>query len=291
MNRMTISSTTLGRLLVLGGALVVVGSLSSWVVFATAPAFDWAYPSGIDLGFGIPTVLAGLVVLVVGARVGSADPGTPALQLAFALSLFALADVIVAVMVQAGHHGLDGLTFERIREGVILVAVGAIFAMLAASLLTARRSAGDTAPDVPPRPAWQSLALLVGGLVLAFEGFVFVTAILYYAVTGGGSNDIAVFGVSLETWRQGMTVNGRNIGWDVAYVVFLPLGIVSMLAPIGLLRGQDRAAVIAAALWFGLSFILALSERRLSGFIGTQLVLLTVFVAATWRREPTSVDR
>ncbi|HEX2755617.1 MAG TPA: hypothetical protein VHM48_09145, partial [Candidatus Limnocylindrales bacterium] len=154
----TFSAAVLARLLVLGGALILVGSLLSWVVFSVQPLFGWTYRNGLDLGFGIVTALAGIGILTLGARLRVERPLSA--WTAVGLALVTLALVALALVVAMNHDPSDGRMFDGIAPGAIVVAFGAMLAALAGWRFAIRSSAAREPGSSPRRPRWQGAALL-----------------------------------------------------------------------------------------------------------------------------------
>jgi hypothetical protein len=276
----TLSRALLARLLVLGGALIVVGSFQTWAVFSVQPLFGWAYMSGVEAGFGMITVVVGIAIALAGSRAPLEQVRWP--RAAFGLALVSLAVVGLALVVAMNHDPSDGLGFLNIGLGALVVAVGAVLAGLAAWRLWTR--VGEPAEPGPRtvRPLWQGAALVAGGLLLWTEGLMVVLLVVWHAATGDSSQGPELLGIYLEAWDSHFGVSGHHMGWEIAYVAFVPIAIAAMIAALALLRGREGPALAVATAWFAEAAVFSLGGLRLSGFFWTQLFVLVLIAVGTW---------
>ena len=141
--RTTPAVRLLGVVLAMAGALISAGSLLPWAT-ATNSFMDLFDQSGLDLGFGMLTMLAGLAICGVGARAGwTGAASQAAARVATLLALAVLAVLIVTLgLVGAGAYHDDaalGLSFYDPWTGPVtgplVVALGAVLGIVAGRLL------------------------------------------------------------------------------------------------------------------------------------------------------------
>jgi hypothetical protein len=265
---------------VLGGALIVVGSFQTWAVFSVSPIFRWDYPSGLDLGFGIMTAVLGIGIALVGSRAPLEQVRWP--RTAFGLALVSLVLVGLALVLVMNHDPSDGISFDGIGFGAIVVAVGAVLAGVAAWRLWTRVGEPREAAPRTVRPLWQGAAIVAGGLLLWTEGMLFVLHLAFHAAAGKSSQGPDFLGMDLEAWGSYFDVSGHHVGWEVAYVAFSPVAVAAMIATLALLRGRERPALAVAAVWFAEAIVFSVGDLRLSGFFWTQIFVLVLIAVGTW---------
>jgi hypothetical protein len=264
---------------VLGGALIVVGSFQTWAVFSVSPILGWDYLSGLDLGFGIITVALGIGIALVGSRAPLQQVRWS--QAAFVFALISLAFVGLALVVAMMHDPNDGLFFDDIGLGALVVGVGAVLAGLAAWRFWTR--VGEPAqPGVRTvRPLWHGAAIVAGGLLLWTEGLLFVLLVASH-VAGHSGQGPNFLGIELEAWDSWFGVSGHHVGWEVAYVAFVPIAVAALIAALALLRGREWPALAVATAWLAEAIVFSVAGLRLSGFLWTQLFVLVLITVGTW---------
>ena len=118
---------------VMGGAIITIASLMPWSTFDSMLLTIYAV-SGVGLGYGFLTLLAGIDLLAVGAR-ALVRPLDPSLRwVAIALAAVAIAVPVVA-RIDLDFRGNQGPLFEHpagLTLGIYIVEIGGLLALLGA---------------------------------------------------------------------------------------------------------------------------------------------------------------
>ena len=121
----------LGAALSLGGLIIIAGSLLDWAVEDGMALMYFQDRDGLSVGHGFLTLLAGVGIVYIGARVASSGSSSSFALIAMWLALLVLADLVLALAF-FGFDGLDrGVGLRAPRIGMVCVAVGATVAAIA----------------------------------------------------------------------------------------------------------------------------------------------------------------
>ena len=66
----------------------------------------------------------------------------------------------------------------------------------------------------------------------------FVLHLAFHAATGRSSQGPNFLGIDLESWDSFFDVSGHHVGWEVAYVAFVPIAVAALIAALALLRAR-----------------------------------------------------
>src|SRR5204862_8242360 len=115
------------------------------------------------------------------------------------------------------------------------------------------------------RPVWRGAAIVAGGLCLWTEGLLFVLLVVSHVATGRSSQGPSFLGIDIEAWDSYFGVSGHHVGWEVAYVAFVPIAVAAIVAALALLRGREWPALAVATAWLAEAILFSAAGLRLSG--------------------------
>jgi hypothetical protein len=136
------------------------------------------------------------------------------------------------------------------------------------------------APAPMRRSLWRTLAVLVAGFTLGIEA-VFVGILMPLLRPTNGSS-LTVTNLTITGLPEGLDVAGVLFPWPLAAVVFVPLGVLTLAAIVGALRGSALPLLLAAALWLAVAVVTSVVSGGAAAFKATQLWLFIIALVAAW---------
>jgi hypothetical protein len=148
---MTQAGTTVPRVaglfLLLTGTLAFLGSFETWGSCPTTPCggpfMAFSEYSGVDLGFGVISAVAGLVLIAIGlvslARPGAADLAGVAALAAVAITSAAVASILWMFVIPG-----DDKEFVLVPVTAAIVAIMGLIALGASRFLRGRQVSGNS---------------------------------------------------------------------------------------------------------------------------------------------------
>jgi hypothetical protein len=130
-----------------------------------------------------------------------------------------------------------------------------------------------------PRSLWRNLAVLVAGFTLGFEAV--VVGILMPLLRPDGSS-VFITNLTITGLPAGLDVAGVVVSWPLAAFVFVPLGVATLVAIIGVWRGSALPLLVAAALWLVVAIVMGFVSGGASAFQATQGWVFLIALVAAW---------
>lgn len=272
-----IGSDVLARLVVLGGTLVIVGATQTWAVFGIQPLFGWEWANGLGRGFGWPAALSGLAIVLSSSK----NDWRVSPWVFLGLPLVALVVTLVGVALAMNDHSF-GRSFEQVGLGAVAVVLGALLAAFAGWLRASREPRQRIQTGGERQPLWRNAALIAGGFLFWVEGTIVCLLIIWHGVTGESISGMDFLTMELEASDGYFGIGRLHVGWEVAYILFVSLGVAAVVASLALLGGRKRPLLVIASLWLVTAVLLSVASLRLTSFMATQLFVFALAVVGTW---------